>query len=90
MGSPPESSTRSGRCGQPVIADIDGPAYGGGFDITLTCDFRIASDRATLCSTFVRIGLLPGDGGAHFLPQLVGVRPLSYFSWEGSSKWKRP
>ena len=58
---------------KPVIAAIDGPAYGGGFDMALACDLRVASDRATFCSTFVRIGLAPGDGGAYFLPRLVGL-----------------
>jgi len=58
---------------KPVIAAIDGPAYGGGFDLALACDLRMASERATFCSTFVRIGLAPGDGGAYFLPRLVGL-----------------
>lgn len=57
---------------KPVLAVIDGPAYGGGFDLALACDFRFASDQATFCSTFVRIGLAPGNGGAYFLPRLVG------------------
>jgi enoyl-CoA hydratase/carnithine racemase len=58
---------------KPVIAAIDGPAYGGGFDMTLACDLRVASERATFSSTFVRIGLAPGDGGAYFLPRIVGL-----------------
>jgi enoyl-CoA hydratase/carnithine racemase len=57
---------------KPVIASIDGPAFGGGFDLTLACDLRIASERASFCSTFVRIGLAPGNGGAWFLPRLIG------------------
>lgn len=58
---------------KPVIAAIDGPAFGGAFDLTLACDFRVASERATFSSTFVRIGLAPGDGGAYFLPRIVGL-----------------
>jgi len=58
---------------KPVIASIDGPAYGGGFDLALACDFRIASRQATFCSTFVRIGLAPGAGGAYFLTRVVGL-----------------
>jgi len=58
---------------KPVIAAIDGPAYGGGFDLALACDLRMVSERSTFCSTFVRIGLAPGDGGAYFLPRLVGL-----------------
>ncbi len=58
---------------KPVIASMDGPAFGGGFDLALACDLRIASEQATLCSTFARIGLAPGDGGAYFLPRLIGL-----------------
>jgi enoyl-CoA hydratase/carnithine racemase len=58
---------------KPVIAAIDGPAYGGGFDMALACDLRVASERAIISSTFVRIGLAPGDGGAYFLPRIVGL-----------------
>ncbi len=57
---------------KPVIASIDGPAFGGGFDLALACDLRIASERATFCATFARIGLAPGNGGAWFLPRIVG------------------
>jgi enoyl-CoA hydratase/carnithine racemase len=57
---------------KPVIAAIDGIAYGGGFDLALACDFRFAADRASFCSTFVRIGLAPGDGGAYVLPRMLG------------------
>jgi len=57
---------------KPVIASVDGPAFGGGFDLALACDLRIASARASFCATFVRIGLAPGNGGAWFLPRLVG------------------
>jgi enoyl-CoA hydratase/carnithine racemase len=58
---------------KPIIASIDGPAFGGGFDLALICDLRIASDGATFCSTFVRIGLAPGNGGAYLLPKVVGL-----------------
>ncbi len=57
---------------KPVIAAIDGVAFGGGFDLALACDFRFAADRSSFCSTFVRIGLAPGDGGAYFLPRMLG------------------
>jgi enoyl-CoA hydratase/carnithine racemase len=57
---------------KPIIASIDGPAYGGGFDLTLACDLRIVSERAIFCSSFARIGLAPGNGGAYFLPRLIG------------------
>jgi enoyl-CoA hydratase/carnithine racemase len=57
---------------KPVIASIDGPAFGGGFGLALACDLRIASERATFCATYVRIGLASGDGSAIYLPRLVG------------------
>jgi enoyl-CoA hydratase/carnithine racemase len=58
---------------KPVIASIDGPAFGGGFGLALACDLRVCSHRATFCSTFARIGLAPGDGEGYFLPRLVGL-----------------
>lgn len=56
----------------PVIAAVNGPAIGAGCDLTLMCDIRIASDRARFAESFVKMGLIPGDGGAWFLPRLIG------------------
>lgn len=58
---------------KPVIAVINGAASGGGFDMTLACDLRVASERATFCASYVRIGLAPGGGGAYRLPRLIGM-----------------
>lgn len=58
---------------KPILAAIDGPAHGGGFDLALTCDLRIASERATFCATYVKIGLAPGNGSAYFLTRCVGT-----------------
>lgn len=58
---------------KPVIAAIDGAAHGGGFDLAMACDLRIATERATFCGTYVKIGLAPGNGSAYFLTRCVGV-----------------
>jgi enoyl-CoA hydratase/carnithine racemase len=46
---------------------------GAGLDMALMCDLRICSDRAKLAESYILIGVVPGDGGAYFLPKLVGM-----------------
>ena len=58
---------------KPVIAAINGAAMGAGLDMALMCDFRVCSDRAKLAESYINMGLIPGDGGAWFLPRLVGT-----------------
>ena len=61
------------RIDKPVIAAINGVAVGAGMDMALMCDIRYAAQSARFAETYIKVGLVPGAGGAHFLPRLVGV-----------------
>ncbi|MBS3759437.1 MAG: crotonase/enoyl-CoA hydratase family protein [Desulfobacterales bacterium] len=70
-------------CGVPTIAAVNGPAIGAGCDLSLMCDMRIASRRAKFGETFVSVGLIPGDGGAYFLPRVVGMARACELTFTG-------
>ncbi len=57
----------------PCIAAVNGYAIGAGCDLTMMCDIRIASEKAVFAESFMRVGLIPGDGGAWFLPRVIGL-----------------
>ncbi|AQV98591.1 enoyl-CoA hydratase [Cupriavidus necator] len=67
----------------PTIAAVNGPAYGAGNDLACMCDIRIASDKAVFAESFVKLGLLPGDGGAWLLPRAVGMSRACEMSFTG-------
>lgn len=64
---------RIARFSKPLIAAVNGPAIGAGFDLSLMCDLRVASSEARFGSTFVKVGLIPGDGGAYYLTRAIGL-----------------
>lgn len=68
----------------PVIAAVNGPAVGAGCDIAMMCDIRIASEKARFAESFVKLGIIPGDGGAWFLPRIIGPARAAQMSLSGA------
>ena len=56
---------------KPVVAAVNGPAYGAGFNLALACDLRLAAESATFSESFVNVGLHPDWGGTYFLPRML-------------------
>lgn len=69
----------------PLIAAVNGPAIGAGLDLTCMCDIRIASENATFAESFVKVGIVPGDGGAWLLPRVVGMSKASEMAFTGEA-----
>lgn len=67
----------------PTIAAINGAAIGAGLDLACMCDIRIGSDKVKLGETFVNLGIIPGDGGAWFLPRVVGMQRAAELTFSG-------
>ena len=57
---------------QPTVAAMNGYAFGGGMELALSCDFRIAIDEAVMGLTETSLGIIPGAGGTQRLPRLIG------------------
>jgi enoyl-CoA hydratase/carnithine racemase len=68
---------------KPVLAAVEGSAVGAGMDMALMCDYRIAGRTARFSEGYVRIGLVPGDGGCWLLPRLVGSSRALRLLWTG-------
>ena len=66
---------------QPVLAAVNGPAAGGGANLALACDYRIAADSATIGQVFAKLGLGPDWGGSFFLPRIVGTSRALELLW---------
>lgn len=67
----------------PIIAAVNGPAIGAGCDLTMMCDMRVASEKALFAESFVKVGLIPGDGGAWFLPRVIGLSRANEMAFTG-------
>jgi len=68
---------------KPYIAAVNGAAVGAGMDMASMCDIRFAADSARFGMTYVRMGLIPGDGGCYFLPRIVGMGKALDLIWSG-------
>ncbi|APZ55342.1 enoyl-CoA hydratase/isomerase family protein [Salipiger abyssi] len=70
---------------KPVIAAINGMAVGGGLDVALMCDVRLMASSARVAETYAKMGLIPGVGGAWFLPRIIGTAAALDMFW--TSRW---
>ena len=67
----------------PVIAAVNGHAIGAGNDLTTMCDIRIAGEDAIFAESFLRVGIIPGDGGAWLLPRIIGQARANQMLYTG-------
>lgn len=68
------------------VAAIEGNAFGGGCEVAITCDFRLASSNARLGTPEIKLGLLPGAGGTQRLPRMLGAQIALDFMLKGDPK----
>lgn len=69
----------------PTIAAVNGPAIGAGCDLACMCDIRLATEKAYFAESFIKLGLIPGDGGAWLLPRVVGASRAAEMSFIGAN-----
>ena len=69
----------------PIIAAVNGPAIGAGNDLACMCDIRIASTSARFAESFVKVGIVPGDGGCWFLPRVMGFSRAAEMALTGET-----
>jgi enoyl-CoA hydratase/carnithine racemase len=67
----------------PIIAAVNGAAIGAGCDLACMCDIRIAGASARFAESFIKLALIPGDGGAWLLPRVVGLSKASEMAFTG-------
>lgn len=72
---------RLARFEKPILCAVNGAAVGGGMDLALACDIRVAGQSAKFAETYAKIGLAPGGGGAYFLPRLIGKAQALEMLW---------
>ncbi|KYG70378.1 3-hxdroxyacyl-CoA dehydrogenase [Bdellovibrio bacteriovorus] len=68
---------------KPLIAMVNGPAIGAGCDLAMMCDLRVGSVKSKFGETFVKLGLVPGDGGTFFLQRVIGFSKAMQMSLTG-------
>jgi enoyl-CoA hydratase/carnithine racemase len=69
----------------PVIAAVNGPAIGAGLDLACMCDLRVAGENAKFAESFVKLGIIPGDGGAWLLQRIVGFSKAAELTLTGET-----
>ena len=69
----------------PTVAAVNGAAVGAGCDLAMMCDIRLAGPHAKFAESFVKLGIIPGDGGAWFLPRVVGWQRAAQMLFTGET-----
>ena len=69
----------------PTIAAVNGSAVGAGCDLAMYCDMRVASENAMFAESFIKVGIIPGDGGAWILPRIAGFARAAEMAFTGEA-----